>query len=65
MTGQLDGVALASSGRREFLRVESHEPLIAGEHELRYEFEPHGQPDPTRATACKEDFSCASTAGEE
>ena len=33
---------------RELLRVESDEPLTPGAHELRYEFEPHGQPDLTQ-----------------
>jgi hypothetical protein len=30
---------------REFLRVEADEPVTAGKHELRYEFEPTGNPD--------------------
>ena len=33
---------------RALLRVASDEPLTAGAHELRFEFEPRGNPDPTQ-----------------
>jgi arylsulfatase A-like enzyme len=33
---------------RELLRVEADTPVTAGEHELRFEFEPTGEPDPAK-----------------